>query len=91
MTNMDVDKAAKMTYELAQQYQPYWTSGSCYEMGGSHLDSMMKKWNDNMSYGKKCRWLGWMQAMVVQALYPKVTMQTMREININCTERKTNG
>ncbi len=83
---MNIDRAAKLTRNVAYLQRNNWRDTPCPEMTFAHIDSMWRRWSDNMSETKKCRWLGWMQATVVAMTYPFTNLETMKQINRDCAE-----
>lgn len=77
---MDAVKAAERSMRLARRYSECFSIApeSC---GLDHLEEMLETMQANMSEGKAFRWLGWMQASIVFACYPYVTLADMKEIN----------
>lgn len=76
---MNVRKAIKDTMALAH-------NGACIgsddgPLGYSHLVEMHNRIENDpdMSYGKLCRWLGWMQAAIVS--WGQWTLDDMNNIN----------
>ena len=78
---MNIDKAARLTMNVAILQKNNWRDHSCKEMSFNHVEEMWKRWSDKMSDTKKCRWLGWMQATVVAMTYPYTSLETMKQIN----------
>lgn len=50
-------------------------------MSFEHLAHMWHQWSDDMSDGKKHRWLGWMQATIIAMTYPNANLLGMKMIN----------
>lgn len=83
---MNVDKAAQLTFNVARLQKKNWRDPPCRELSFDHIQSMIIRWSDDMSETKKCRWLGWMQATVVAMTHPYTSLETMKNINLNCAE-----
>lgn len=79
---MNVLEAARETMELARQHGMDFVEHPDRREGEySHLEQMLEKMESgDMSYGKMCRWLGWMQASVY-AMCHEVTLDDLKEIN----------
>lgn len=77
-------EAAKRSMILAENYS------ECFQIapddcGIDHLRDMLKTMETGeMSEGKLGRWLGWMQASIVFACDPYVTLEHMKSINREC-------
>lgn len=82
---MDVDRAARLTRNVALLQKKNWRTPTCPEMSFEHIEGMMSRWSGDMSPGKKNRWLGWMQATVVAMTYPYTSLETMKRINKDCS------
>lgn len=80
---MNIDKAMLETIELMERHKDQWRD-DLHVKGFSidHMHSMKARWSDDMSDTKKCRWLGWMQAVVCVCLHPTVDLDTVKEINM---------
>lgn len=81
---MNMIEAARRSMALAENYS------ECFgiapdECGIEHLRDMMKSIeHSEMSESKRARWLGWMQASIVFACAPYVTLDNMKAINRGC-------
>lgn len=77
---MDVRGAIKDTMYLVRHAQNY-KSPAIKELSLAHLEEMERQVNQDpsMSYGKLCRWLGWMQAAVVAS--GVAVLEDMKDIN----------
>ncbi len=80
---MSIDAAAARTYEIAEHLHKLgqWRTSDCPEMSFEHLAHMWHQWSDDMSDGKKHRWLGWMQATIIAMTYPNANLLGMKMIN----------
>ena len=83
---MDIDEAARLTYNVATLQRMNWREPPCPEMSYDHIASMWVRWSDDMSDTKKCRWLGWMQATIVAMTFPFTSLETMKNINRQCAD-----
>lgn len=79
---MNVLEAARETMELARQHGMDGTEDPDKpDREYHHLEQMLEKMESGeMSYGKMCRWLGWMQASVY-GMCDRVTLDDLKEIN----------
>lgn len=78
---MNVLEAMRDTMKMAQERGMQNVQTPDPTLSWSHMVAMANKMStEQMSYGKLCRWLGWMQACVVAANI-NVTLSDMKEIN----------
>lgn len=79
---MNVVEAARETMELARQHgMDNVEHPDRPESEYSHLEQMLEKMESgDMSYGKMCRWFGWMQSSVY-GMCDGVTLEDLKEIN----------
>lgn len=76
---MDIRKAAAATMKVVEGRGP-WVNPGRPELTLDHLRSMCAAMTSGgMSYGKLCRWLGWMQAAACAA--GRVTLEECKDIN----------
>lgn len=79
---MNVLEAARETMDLARERGMHNVGDDDKpDREYSHLEQMLEKMETGeMSYGKMCRWLGWMQASVY-GMCEGVTLDDLKEIN----------
>jgi hypothetical protein len=79
---MNVLEAARETMELARQHGMHMTEDpEKPDRSYEHLEQMLAQMETlEQSYGKMCRWLGWMQASVY-SMCEGVTLDDLKEIN----------
>lgn len=84
---MDYDRALQLTFNIAYLQRGNWRRPPCPELSFEHIALMASRVDcEEMSDTKKCRWLGWMQATVVAMTYPYTSLETMKNLNRECTD-----
>lgn len=79
---MNMIAAAKETLDLARSFNFHNQESDIKDMDYPHLAKMIiKMGTEEMSEGKLGRWLGWIQASIVNGTYGQVSLEDCKQIN----------
>jgi hypothetical protein len=88
--------AMAKTIDLAREHGLHNISSDTPNLDFDHLIDMYNEADlkdlsfheEPLSYGKLCRWLGWMQAAVHSQSQGEITLEMLKEINRSCKEKE---
>lgn len=78
---MDINGAKDELISFCMDHKDHWQDQGVPGFGYRHILDMNDRWSDSMSDTKKCRWLGWMQAVACVSLPGHFDLETMKQMN----------